>query len=91
MRIGSINQVSQLYQNTAANRKKDVSVANRSDEVSISSFGKDYQIAKSALAKVPDVRQDKVDSLKQRISEGTYEVSSEKFAEKLIAAYKEKI
>ena len=90
MRIGSINQVSQLYQSSTATRKKNVSTVSRSDEVSISSFGKDYQIAKNALANVPDVRQDKVDSLKQRISEGNYNVSSEEFADKLIAAYKER-
>lgn len=86
MRIGSINQVSQMYQTTAATKKKDVSAVNQRDALSISSFGKDYQIAKNALANVPDVRQEKVDALKKSISDGTYEVNSEDFAAHLIAA-----
>ena len=90
MRIGSINQVSQLYQNSTTLRKKEVSGMSQLDAVSISSAGKDYQVAKNALANTPDVRQDKIDSLKQRISDGTYNVSAEDFAEKLIATYKEK-
>ena len=45
------------------------------------------QIAKSALANVPDVRQDKVDALKSAIQNGTYQVSNESFAEKLVSAY----
>ena len=88
MRIGSITQVSQLYQTTATAKKKDTSVADQRDALSISSFGKDYQIAKNALANVPDVRQEKVDALKQSISKGTYEVNSEDFAAHLLAAYK---
>ena len=74
----------------AAPHKKEVAAASQLDAVSISSFGKDYQIAKKALADIPDVRQDKIDSLKQRISEGTYNVSSEDLADKLLASYKEK-
>lgn len=90
MRINSISQVSQLYQTNATNKKKNIYGANAKDTVSISDFGKDYQIAKAAAANVPDVRQEKVDSLKQSIKNGTYEVSGEAFAEKLLAAYNEK-
>ena len=48
------------------------------------------QIAKTALKEVPDVRQDKVSALKASIANGTYQVSAEDFADKLLAAYDER-
>ena len=50
----------------------------------------DMQIAKTALKEVPDVRQDRVSALKASIANGTYQVSAEDFADKLLAAYDEK-
>lgn len=88
MRIGSINQVSQLYQTSSTTKKKNVSFESQLDAVSISSTGKDYQVAKNALLKVSDVRQDKVDALKQSIQSGSYEVDSDDFAAHLMAAFK---
>lgn len=88
MRVGSINQVSQLYQASSTTKKKNVSFESQLDAVSISSVGKEYQTAKNALLKVSDVRQDKVDALKQSIQSGSYEVSTEDFAAHLMAAFK---
>ena len=48
------------------------------------------QIAKSALATVPDVRESKVNDIKSRIDNGTYKVSSADFADKLISAFETK-
>lgn len=87
MRIGSINQVSQLYQMQTTNRKKDVSAGAQVETYSVSSFGKDYQTAKKALAGTSDVREDKVASLKQQINSGNYNVSDEDFASHLMAAF----
>jgi len=48
------------------------------------------QTAKTALKNVPDVREDKVKALKESIANGTYQVSAESFADKLMAAFDEK-
>ena len=45
------------------------------------------QTAKTALKQVPDVREEKVAALKAQIQNGTYSVSGESFAEKLLSAY----
>lgn len=93
MRIGTYNMISQLY---GANGTKKSTTANSTgyasfkDEVSFSSFGKDMQIAKNALAGVPDTRAALVNDIKTRVDNGTYDVSSEDFAEKLLAAYNSK-
>ena len=58
-----------------------------SDQLQISSMGKDLQVAKSAVAQAPDVRADVVASLKEQINNGTYQVSGESFAEKVLEKY----
>ena len=57
MRVEAYNQVAQLY-----NREKTQKVQNTKqmstgrDEVQISSMGRDYQIAKQAVADASDIR-----------------------------------
>lgn len=91
MRIEAYNMVSQVYQ---ANKPKQVGQANKTskmDQVQISSFGKDLQVAKQAVKNAPDVREDVTAPIKSSINNGTYNVSSEAFADKLLAKYQEKI
>ncbi len=93
MRIGAYNQVAQVYGNQPVKKgynANGVSTATTMDQVSFSSVGKDMQIAKNALASVPDIREDKVSALKASIANGTYQVSAEDFASKLLAAFDEK-
>ncbi len=52
------------------------------DDVALSTVAKTLASIRSA----PDIRQDRVDELKQAIADGTYEVSSRELAESLIAA-----
>ena len=90
MRIGTYNMVNQIY--GAKSTKKSSSVngtnyASFKDEVSFSSLGKDMQVAKNALAGVSDVRESKISDLKAKVQSGTYNVSPEDFAKKLISAY----
>lgn len=93
MRIGSFNQVAQVYGSQPVKKNHNssqVSAASTKDQVSFSAVGKDIQIAKNALSSVPDVRQDKVNALRASIASGTYQVSAESFADKLMAAFDEK-
>lgn len=93
MRIDAYNQINQLYGTSKTRKTGKAGYAgsvNTTDQVSFSSIGKDMQIAKAALAKAPDVREDKVNALKTAIDNGTYNVSNESFAEKLMSAYAER-
>lgn len=94
MRIGAYNQVAQVYGQTSVQKKyntNQASFASTLDQVSFSTVGKDMQVAKNALNSVPDIRQDRVDDLKARIANGSYQVSAEAFADKLMAAFDEKL
>lgn len=88
MRIEAYNQVAQLYKTNKTTRtaKTDRADAVR-DEVQISSFGRDYQIAKQAVAEASDIREDKVAELAAKVNSGTYDVSADDFAGKLLEKY----
>ncbi len=89
MRIEAYTQVQQLYktQNTKKNQK--TSSVSFSDQVQISSVGKDIQTAKMAVANSPDIRDEITAPLKKSIQAGTYQVSGESFAQKLLEKYEE--
>ena len=85
MRIDAINRVSQLYQANSTKKVAKAKSTEKYDSVQISQMGKDYQVAKAAVAAAPDVRTDLVNDIKQRMQDGTYDVSMEMLADKLLA------
>jgi negative regulator of flagellin synthesis FlgM len=90
MRIEAYSQVQQIYSNNKISRPHAAKKTNDiRDTVSFSSIGKDIQVAKQAVSQAPDVREDVVAKLKAAIKNGTYDVSGEAFADKLLAKYEE--
>lgn len=87
MRIDAFNKVSQLYQTNSVKSTSKTKSGSFSDKLEISQVGKDYQVAKQIVTQTPDIREDKVNEIKQRMEAGTYEVSSEELAQKLVEAY----
>ena len=87
MRIESYSQIQSLYKTSGVRKtEKAKNVSGVSDSISISSIGRDM---KDALANTPDVRSELVDSVKSRVKDGTYNVSADSFAEKLLQKYQE--
>lgn len=89
MRIEAYNQVQQLYKAKKPGQVKKTSGMSFSDQLQISSIGKDIQTAKAAVAASPDVREDVTAPIKASIDAGTYEVSADSFASKLLSKYEE--
>lgn len=87
MRIESYIQMQQMYPSKNTVKAANKSEAKFSDKLQISSKGKDINVAKQALASTPDIREDLVNSIKERINNGTYEVSNEAFADKVLGNY----
>lgn len=87
MRIEAYNQIASAYKATMPTKAKGSSRVGEKDVVQISQAGRDYQMAKQAVAQAPDIREDKVSQLKARIDAGEYQVSAGDFASKLIAQY----
>lgn len=90
MRITSSNLISQVYQSQKVNKPQKTTKPSKMDQVQISSVGKDIQTLKQAVKDSPDVREELTAPLKASINAGTYEVSGESFADKLLQKYEEK-
>lgn len=89
MRIDAYNQIQQMYgaKKVAKTEEKKPSSASFKDQLMLSAAAQDTAIAKQAVANTPDVREDLVNSLKEQIHNGTYEVDTEDFAGKLLEKY----
>lgn len=90
MRIEAYTQVQQLYQpKQSVQSRQSGAVSHGTDQLQLSTVGKDIQTAKAAVAAAPDVREDLVASIKAKIENGTYQVDNSAFAEKLLQKYEE--
>ena len=90
MRISSMMQVSQIYNANATKSTTKTVSTGKKDQLELSALGKDYQVAKAAVSAASDVREDKVAAIKASMADGSYQVGTEDFANKLLEAYKNK-
>lgn len=89
MRIEPYIQVQQASQTKGTSKNQKTSSTSFSDQLQISSIGKDIQAAKQIVSGTPDIREEVVAPIKTRIQNGTYEVSNEDFAEKMAEKFKD--
>lgn len=54
------------------------------DRVQLSPKAKEMQEAKRILGAIPDIREEKVAQIRKEIAEGTYQINSQKIAEKMV-------
>ena len=95
MRIDTYNQVAEMYKtsktskaNKAFQAYQSGTVDSGTDQLQISRAGRDYQVARQAVSGASDIREDKVAQLKDSIANGSYEVSADDFASKLLEQYR---
>ena len=83
---GDVSRVFGVYnkQNSVNNVKKTNSTVMKKDELSISSAAKDFQTVMAELSKVPEVREDKVSEIKQKLESGNYNVDSKEISQKIL-------
>ena len=89
MRIEAYTQVQQIYNTKKTAKLQNKAKMSPTDQLQISSIGKDIQTAKTALAESSDIREELAAPLKASIASGTYQVSGESFADKLMQKYDE--
>lgn len=84
-------RINEIYKITAAdNMKKTQGIKKsdvKSDEISISNRAKEYQLAMKALKNVPDIREEKVASVKEKMNRGAYDVIDEEMVDQFIDRY----
>lgn len=91
MRIDAYNQVNKIYQANNKLKTQELSKISSTDKVEISNTGKDIQVLTQVLKSTPDIREDKVAMIKDSINNGTYDISDNTFAEKLLEIYNQNI
>lgn len=77
-----MEQIMALYRSTAP--KPAAKKEKRKDEISVSFEARLMQEVKDTLKDTPDVRQEKVQELKETIARGEYSVSSQDVAERML-------
>ncbi len=87
MRIDAYNKVSQIYNTSSVKKVTRPNGGSLSDKLEISQTGKDYRIAKQLVKQTPDVREDKINQIKQQMESGTYNVDMAEVADKLVNRY----
>ena len=88
MRIDAYNQIQQIYGTQKLSKtEKKTAGASFQDQLMLSATAQDASTAKKALAATPDVRQNLVSSIKERMDNDTYEVDLDDFAGKLLEKY----
>lgn len=85
MRIEAYTQVQQIYQSQKTGKTQKSAAKGGTDQLQISSFGKEIQIAKAAVQESPDIREELTAPIKAKIQNNTYHVSNESFADKLLS------
>lgn len=88
MKINQVNRIAEIY---GATSKRKVTSKNEKvgekDKLEISNTAKYFQVALKAAKDSPDIREEKVEQIKQQIETGTYNVSAEEVAKKMMAEF----
>ncbi len=87
MRVEALSQVSQMYQAAKAKKAAQKTDAREKDRYEASRSARDYQIARNAVAAAPEIREEKVEKIKEALSSGTYNVSAQEIADKMVSKY----
>ena len=90
IRVDAYSQIQNLYNvsKPAGNRGSAKATApDFKDRLNISGQGKDLQVAKQAVAAAPDIREDRVAALKAAYQSGSYNISANAVADKILENY----
>lgn len=83
----NVNKAMQIYNNKSTEKlKKSKEVEGPKDEIQLSDKAKEYQIAMKAFKSLPETRENLVNELRNQISQGSYSVSGEEIADKIVAS-----
>lgn len=67
-----------------AKKAKEALAEAKGDKVELSSLAKDVSKSRSEVDRTPDIRTEKVEALKEKVSTGEYKVDPDKVAQKLV-------
>lgn len=87
MKITNLFNTTNLYNKNINNNTKIQKTSNKKDTFVVSDEAKDFQTALKAISLSPDIREEKVEKIMQKMKENSYNISSKDIAEKLLSKY----
>lgn len=89
MKINQVSQIAEIYGATSSRKAANKEIkTDKKDKLEISETARYFQIALKAAKDSPDIRSEKVDRIKAEIEAGTYKVSAEDVAKKMMASFR---
>ncbi len=85
MKVDRINNLVCLNSDKAKFRESDSVALKDNDNIFVSDLGNLYQKISTAIKQTPDIRQEKITSLKQAVDNNAYQVDAKKLAAKILA------
>ncbi|QUH24929.1 flagellar biosynthesis anti-sigma factor FlgM [Serpentinicella alkaliphila] len=81
----NVQKVMNIYnKSNSKSVEKTESTKLAKDRIEISEKAKEYQVALKAFKQLPEVREEKVKELREKIQSGNYQVSGKEIADKII-------
>ncbi len=80
----NVNKAMRIYKTTAKKIDNVKNVEKPKDELQLSEKAKEFQVVMKAFKNLPEIREDLVNELKDKIQQGTYNVTGEEVADKII-------
>jgi len=89
IRINNVASAYRLHNTDNAKRPRRLEGSNSSgkDTFTLSHVAGDYVMARQVITSVPDVRQEKIDDVQERMASSLYPVSAQQLAEKIMQNY----
>lgn len=85
MKISNIASVYNIYNKKPAVSRKKAGVNEAYDSFNVSDEARDFQVAYKAASAAPDIREDRVNAIKAQVENGSYNVSAEAVADKMMS------
>lgn len=81
----NINKIMQIYNKSNIKKSNKTDTTNEvKDELQLSSKALEFQAAMKAFKNLPEIREDLVKDLRDKIQQGTYNVTGEEIADKIV-------
>lgn len=90
MRVDAISKIYETYKTKIVSSSTQTEKTKSRDKVELSTMAQDYATIQKKLSETSDVREDRVADIKQRIENGTYNVSAKDIASKILMGYNPK-
>nr|WP_317359999.1 flagellar biosynthesis anti-sigma factor FlgM [uncultured Tyzzerella sp.] len=85
MKITNLFSTTNIYNKTNVNDKKIERQKKVNDSFVVSDQARDFQTVLKAISNAPDIREEKVNDILKRIEEGSYNISANDIADKLLS------